>query len=825
VAIFDDPDARAPRFEWPIRVGVLDDAAQQSWVANLEQHWYHGQLYQVTALGRASRACVVLVLEGSFDDAAIRLRRTPLRAELVLLITDAGLTREQLGRLRQLARAPAAATIRRNDPSDAVIELVEHLSHDDDLESALEQLHAQVLGCATGLRGVQIRTWAEDLIARVQQLVLRPTLAETPIRLAPALAARLGVNPIASVEDLHAALEQLVRMGGFAGESHEATTIGLAGVAVAEHERLLRQLEGGPSGGSNEFVSFGPGLESAPASEAFTHSRHLQARANDSSGEQVFALTPNTVFEVEVRVGPPSEEWLGLAEPMPTPSTPPPDPRGWPLRVILWDRHHASKPIVEQMFLPEIGASKPVSFRLETSDEVVGLACRITILYDNQVLQTGILRVPSAADARDKPSFVIDAAPQPVLAQIDQERFFDASLVLNHDEGGTGRATLVQDEVVAVVPLESDGLQAFVSLVDRYLSAIVKQPDDYEGLRAPGTVELLRKLAISGAGLHRRLLHDGALDPERFSGTGPLQVTASRADAFFPVEFLYRWGAPNDDAKLCDAADDALSDAALERGVCSAGCTGQKDRVCPLGFWGLSRVIERHTFRAKDARSMQVPFELRASELSSRSGDLQPLTRALVGASDLASKYDTNAVSNLVAKLHDLVPEVHHAMDWNDWVQKAGEHEPSLLVLLPHHETRASQDFLHLGKQSELLSTRIDEEHVGRAKGVYAPIVLLIGCQTTFAKVQFDDFVSAFRFAGAKVIVSTVATILGRHAAPATERLAAIMFERTRSGPIRVGEVMLAARRSLLAQGMPMALGLTAYGDADWRLAATAGAS
>jgi hypothetical protein len=31
---------------------------------------------------------------------------------------------------------------------------------------------------------------------------------------------------------------------------------------------------------------------------------------------------------------------------------------------------------------------------------------------------------------------------------------------------------------------------------------------------------------------------------------------------------------------------------------------------------------------------------------------------------------------------------------------------------------------------------------------------------------------------------------------------------------------LLAARRALLAEGMPMALGLTAYGDADWRLAA-----
>jgi len=31
---------------------------------------------------------------------------------------------------------------------------------------------------------------------------------------------------------------------------------------------------------------------------------------------------------------------------------------------------------------------------------------------------------------------------------------------------------------------------------------------------------------------------------------------------------------------------------------------------------------------------------------------------------------------------------------------------------------------------------------------------------------------------------------------------------------------MLAARRRLLAEGAPMVLGLTSYGDADWRIAA-----
>ncbi|MCA9638978.1 MAG: hypothetical protein KC420_23280, partial [Myxococcales bacterium] len=149
------------------------------------------------------------------------------------------------------------------------------------------------------------------------------------------------------------------------------------------------------------------------------------------------------------------------------------------------------------LYLPELGVSETIAFAMRTpATGVPALACRVTVLHDNQVLQTGVLRIPSMADVGASPSFVIDAAPQPVLDRVDDDRFFDAALVLNHDDAGAGRATVVQDEVVAVVALEDEGIDKFTSLVDRALSAIAKRPDDYEGLRAPGTVELLRELVV-----------------------------------------------------------------------------------------------------------------------------------------------------------------------------------------------------------------------------------------------------------------------------------------------------------------------------------------
>jgi hypothetical protein len=86
------------------------------------------------------------------------------------------------------------------------------------------------------------------------------------------------------------------------------------------------------------------------------------------------------------------------------------------------------------------------------------------------------------------------------------------------------------------------------------------------------------------------------------------------------------------------------------------------------------------------------------------------------------------------------------------------------------------------------------------------------------ARISFDNPVSRFQDHGAALVVSTIATVLGRHASPATALLIELLDQMSAPGDRTFGDVMLRLRQKLVATQTPMALGLTAYGDADWIL-------
>jgi hypothetical protein len=78
---------------------------------------------------------------------------------------------------------------------------------------------------------------------------------------------------------------------------------------------------------------------------------------------------------------------------------------------------------------------------------------------------------------------------------------------------------------------------------------------------------------------------------------------------------------------------------------------------------------------------------------------------------------------------------------------------------------------------------------------------------------------------GTSLVVGTTAPILGRHAG----RVAEALIEQLRliaetpdipDHGLAFGDAMLVMRRQLLKKGILAALCLTAYGDAEWRLAA-----
>jgi len=75
--------------------------------------------------------------------------------------------------------------------------------------------------------------------------------------------------------------------------------------------------------------------------------------------------------------------------------------------------------------------------------------------------------------------------------------------------------------------------------------------------------------------------------------------------------------------------------------------------------------------------------------------------------------------------------------------------------------------------------------------------------------------VARFKKKGAALVIGTLSPIRGRHATRFVKGFLAAL--QSRKG-VAFGDVLLAAKRAMLAQGDPFALTLIAYGDADWRL-------
>ena len=567
--------------------------------------------------------------------------------------------------------------------------------------------------------------------------------------------------------------------------------------AAAESYSIGGEPESGDDG--TRGPDLGEPLEAAPSGyrasggEFQPPARFLQARMAPP-------VRPAWQYRVFVRIGMPDRGWASVEKPFPSPS----ETETHELTVLFWEPTVSPDPQIQLLRLPPKGNSSEVRFAFPAAEGLKSIAARITVIHKNRVLQTGLLRASLPALSW---TFELDAAPRTRLEGLSGRSRFDLALVLNHDAEGIPRMTAVSDDRAVVIPVGESAVEALTRALGDQISRIAARPERYETLRSEGTEELLRTLAQHGGLLHQYLSGFemlGRLEPEAAGHQPRIHLTAARPDSFFPVELLYRFEIPEDTARLCPHALTAL-----EQGACPAECPSEKsETVCPLGFWGMCRVIERHNHRLVDKRPA-AGFDLRPEPTRPRSR-LDVSGKALLAASDAASRHDAGAVQNLLDALRRRGP-AEEVKSWKDWSARVTADHPRLLVLLPHHERKDGFEVLEIGNEDALKFVKPGHVHAGS-------IVLLMGCETNLAKIAFDSFVIQFILNGAAIVVSTIATILGRHASPATARLVELLDEEAREQDSTFGEVMLRLRQKLVAEQTPMALGLTAYGDADWIL-------
>ncbi|MFC6155635.1 CHAT domain-containing protein [Kribbella jiaozuonensis] len=769
-------------WRFPLRIGFLDGqggrAARDQLVEAFGDSSWRAVLIDPMIIGRERVTCDVLVLTTSPYDALRSLRGVrQVRAGAVLGLhaLDPWDDRVVLD-IAVETRAWAVGFCEVPDPADWLVELCRQLSHNLPLDWAFEvttsHLHG-VLAAQTDDVDQQRAAYRARVVAQSLRLIEARRAVQEP-----------GTFPPRG-EVLASEFDRIASTGRFVSESGEASEL-------VELER-----------------------RSAPLVNEATAARWLQARITPAENRDVSLdrFRANTAHVIDVRIGPSDIEWLEGESPFPEESTAPVERS---LTIMLTEPHLLARPLVESIALPAFGASEVISFELATQSDTTEVDARLTLLSGNRVLQTA--RLPREVDAiRSAPSDTAvpwsaattrETFVAPAISDLGDRRAFDAAFIVNKSDDGIGRLTAVSGRLAGVVRLDDRTLVEALTKISKRLGEIVEAPDDFVSLDDSGTVELLIFLARSGAQMRQALVTDSLNLAPILARSRYLQVVSAKPDAFFPFEFAYDFPAPAPDAELCPAAALASDDPDLK-------CHGLHTSavVCPLGFWGLTRVIERHAFEPAD--EVAGTMLLRGTPVRDR--DLISLGPIVFAASDRVDSFLAGSIDGVTTTLKSTAGTSERVSAWTDWSLAVAQDKPALLMLLPH--TVFSEDLDEFGLEIGSNSTRWAADI---AADFLPPedrpaLVALLGCETARAgEVGYERFPSRLRLAGAAVVIATLTEILGRHAAPLAGRLVEELYASCASEPRGVGEVMVRLRRRLVADGVLPVLALVAFGDADW---------
>lgn len=323
---------------------------------------------------------------------------------------------------------------------------------------------------------------------------------------------------------------------------------------------------------------------------------------------------------------------------------------------------------------------------------------------------------------------------------------------------------------------------------------------------------LIRDLARFGAGLFTQLRQQGLSDPG-----SRLQVLTLDPESLVPLEFVYDRGNPDSGARLC-AGWAELADLPADASECPA-CGPPPDEpplhtavVCPLGFWSLSRVIERLDPTIAEGGSMPLPGRR----------SLPAIASVVFACTNQVPEEDQAAAWEAI-RAH--VPDAVLAHDWDEWSRDLGA-RPTLLVALAHHGEGDFEDYLEIGAAglppdvAHLRRSQLGPAYVNPDGHDPGPILLLLGCRTGVeSDLGYVELVREFERYRASIVLGTQDRILGRHAGPLAAELVSELTSVTE--PADFGSVLRRVRRRMLGRGLLLGFGLVALGDAAWRLSPT----
>lgn len=776
----------------------------------------------------------LLVFGQQLEGALAGLLQSPLRLKARLVLVnghDAGrpgtaaLLEALVSRLSASGIVLLAEPLPVTELADRVREACLQMMHDRPLDLVIRAVfgRAALLMAGAGLlqhwrMRAQMAELSDRLVRQPRGAIVKMS-AQAMHQLGGGVPVPVGAAPGALTAEA-GVLGQAIRRASvrhrYDGEAHEAS-------AMTEAAQALRQ-------------------EAAQAHAEQAAVRHLQqqswVKSRNGRLRQIHnAYVVGEPVLLKVRIGSQQASgWQSGSHAFPDQELPP-NEDSHRLTVLFHEPGQLDAPLQQDITLPRTGESTEALFDFVPRRAGAFLA-RIAVLHRNRVLQTAQLRaqVVSARNAagRRRIALETEAEVRHDWSSLDGRRRFDLALVAGApDADGTPRVTSVSGGKAWATDLT--GVQQVAAEISTLLSAVAHNTLGHgQGLDAEDNPQLLLDLAFSGRELYAQLVLDqlaqnreGVLDV-RSEQVGHIQLVQTRSDAVIPLEFVYDYElGTGAEASVCPQHREALV-----QGHCSPDCEGQRHpgrHVCPMGFWGLRKVIERHVQDAPQAADAGHPLVVLSEPTQARQ-KLHVQAGAVVGHS---GRVAGGSLDGLLQELRaHLQGSVERVKDWGEWATAVQAHAPQLLVAFPHNTGSGSTRGLELGN-STIRTRGIRFYPVGAVEGAAAqgpwhvrrpggdpPLVLLLGCDTAGSTEPFSSHVSAFRQAGAAVVVSTIATVLGAHAVEVGTRIVADLLEQVAAsqGQPHLGELLRQAKCRALLASQPMALCVVAFGDADWRL-------
>ena len=767
---------QATPWRFPLRIGFLPNGESRAVLAELVAGFggssWRSTLIDPFLLSTARVSCDLLVLAGPPWEVPTRLLTLPeIRAGAVLVVGPntvvPGLDMSLIAKIADIADSWAVGFADVPDVAPWLVRLVQVLSHAVPFDLAVAEQTRRTASVLAADPSVTVREAVDQRATRLARTL--DALAEQEVT--------YGVVP--PHRSLVRELEFIATTGQFVSEAADASEIAHLEVQAGK----LLDLAGS--------------------------ARRLQARISpvDQPAISLTAFRPTTAHAIEVRIGPfQEEEWLAAAAAFPEEVLE--QDRPHELIVVLTEPHLLQAPQVATIDLPVAGTSTTATFTLTTAPDTTMVDARLIVLSGNRVLQTA--RLPAEIGGDQVPQIHAVSEPEvvivPPISAIADRRTFGAAFLVNRNADGERRATTFADKNVATVNLSSVSVTAALKKISTRLNEIVDAPNDFGAIDSKASVELLTFLAFHGAKMRTAFMADSpGLADVLAKPSNCLQVVSAEPDAYFPFEFAYEFPTPRPGAELCPGAVAALrSDSSL--------CTAPHGSavVCPTGFWGLHRVIERHAYQP--ANRVTASFLVRSTPTRKRG--LIKLGPALYAASHRVDEVVPGGTRAVADALAAVGPQTQVSL-WDEWrTVAAAADAPALMMLLPHTAYSESVDAFGL----EIGTDDVEYEFNGCLPSEEHPaIVVLLGCETARAgELSYETFPAQLRYAGAEVVIATLTEILGRHAAPIASRLVREVYRQCTTDARGMGEVMLTLRRNLLADGLLAVLALASFGDADW---------